>query len=110
MDKVKLYVVSLSAATIGDAIGSEKGLLHWVHNAAIITSVDMDTVRSQAEVLAFDSWPPEEGWTHHSAAITEVTQSFISEVLALREQGLLSNDPAETHQFFQFEPPETATH
>ncbi len=110
MEKVKLYVVSLSAATIGDAIGEDKGQLHWVHNAAIITSVNMETVRAQAEIIAFDNWPIEEGWSYHSAAITEVTNSFIGEVLALQQADMLSSDPEEPHQFFQFEIPDTTAH
>jgi hypothetical protein len=108
--KLKLYCVSLSAAKATDAIGSDQGQLYWEHNAAIITSVDMETVRSQAQIIAFDSWPFDDGWSMHSAAVTEITGSFINEVLSLRQAGLLSNDPVEPHQFFQFQPPEAATH
>jgi len=108
---LRLYCISLSAAKATDAIGSERGQLYWEHNAAIITSTDMDSVSDQCRIIAFDSWKVDEGWSNHSAAITEVTASFIREVWALHQAGALADNPLpEPRRFVQFEPPDTATH
>jgi hypothetical protein len=111
--KFKLYSASLGAAKITDAIGDEPGKVDWVHNSAIFTAPDIDSARLSCEIVAFNSWPPNEGWSNHSAVVTEVTQSFIAEVLVLQQSGSLDETPAtptESHQFFHLEPPDTTTH
>jgi hypothetical protein len=108
---LRLYVVSLSSARATDAIGNERGQVYWEHNAAMLTSTDMDAVSDQARIIAFDSWPLNDGWSHHSASITEVTASFIREVWGLHQQKMLADNPLpESHRFVQFEPPEHHSH
>ncbi len=108
--KFKLYCVSLSAAKATDAIGSERGQLYWEHNGLVTPSTSMESARDQCRIIAFDSWPVNEGWSNHSASVTEITGSFIQQVWALHQQGLLADSAPEPRQFFQFEPPDTATH
>lgn len=108
--KFKLYSASLGAAKITDAIGDEPGKIDWVHNSAIFTAPDMESARGSCEIVAFNSWPPDEGWSNHSAVVTEVTASFIREVLVLQQSGSLDESPTESQQFFHLEPPDTATH
>ena len=101
--KLKLYVVSLSAATSVEADEKMTGTFYWEHNAAILTSDSMDTVADQAKIIAFESWPKDRGWSYHSASITEVTKSFVDEVMGLRQAGLMSDAPSEEHRFFKFD-------
>ncbi|MFN2493250.1 MAG: hypothetical protein ABR501_10245 [Pyrinomonadaceae bacterium] len=112
--KFKLYSASLGAAKITDAIGDDPSNVDWVHISAIFTAPDMESAQRSCEIVAFNSWPPDEGWSNHSAAVTEVTDSFIREVLVLQQSGSLdetpAESPAESHQFFHLEPPDTTTH